>query len=90
MLHIRVMLEGDGAASDLREAGKKPIHLGNEAPAIRVSYLTGGMESGKPSIALIIELPGRDEYILAECSAALFVSAGRIVAAKAKTEGWDL
>lgn len=42
MIALSIRLDGDGAAEDLRERGLESIHLGNEAPAIRVVYLSGG------------------------------------------------
>jgi hypothetical protein len=46
MVSLQVILDGDGAAKDLVERGMESIHLGNEAPPIRVSYLSHGMQSG--------------------------------------------
>lgn len=57
------------------------IHLGNDAPPVRVAVLHGGMSSGQPSIALRIDLPdGRS--IIAETSARLFCMAARGIMAK--------
>ena len=90
MLEVIVNLEGDGAAKDLAERGLEMVHLGNHAPPIRVTYLTHGMFSGFPSIALLFELPGGTQYVMAEMSAKLFVGAARLVEAKAKEEGFEL
>jgi len=90
MVSIRIILDGDGAAQDLRERGLESIHLGNEAPPIRVSYLSHGMESGKPSVAFIFELPGGKQFVVAETSAALLIAAAQAVKTKAATEGFKL
>lgn len=57
------------------------IHLGNGAPALRVAVLEGGMESGKPSIALRIDLPD-GKSVIAETSARLFCTAARTIMAR--------
>ncbi len=90
MVSMRVILEGDGAAADLRERGLEPVHLGDGAPAIRVSYLSGGMESGLPSVAFIFELPDGKSYVIAETTARLFVQAAKLIQTKATMEGFEL
>lgn len=57
------------------------IHLGNDAPPIGVGGLAGGMSSGKPSVALRIDLPdGR--HVIAETSLALFLMAADALKAR--------
>lgn len=52
----------------------KIIHLGNDAPPIGLAGLVGGMQSGRPSVVLRIDLPdGR--VVLAETSLRLLVTA---------------
>jgi hypothetical protein len=59
------------------ELADKPIvHLGNDAPAIQVAYLEGGMASGKPSVALRLDLPD-GTIVVAETSFELFAAAAR-------------
>lgn len=84
------MLEGDGSAQDLHESGLEVIHITNDAKPIRISYLSGGMASGKPSVAFIFELPDGKHYVVAETSAALFCAAGRAIQIKASLEGFDV
>lgn len=60
---------------------KKIVHLGQGAPAIQVAVLDRGMESGRPSIALRIDLPD-GQHVIAETSARLFVTAARAIHAK--------
>ena len=57
------------------------IHLGNGAPPVRVAVLDGGMESGLPSIALRIDLPG-GQSVIAETTARLFCTAARAIMAR--------
>lgn len=90
MISISIILDGDGATADLAERGLESIHLGNDAPPIRLTYLSGGMDSGKPSCAFIFELPGGKQYVIAETSAWLLVNAARTIQAKAAREGFDL
>ncbi len=59
----------------------KIIHLGQGAPAIQVAVLDAGMASGRPSIALRIDLPD-GQHVIAETSARLFVTAARAISAK--------
>jgi hypothetical protein len=59
----------------------KVIHLGNDAPPIKIASLPGGMGSGRASICLRIDLPdGRT--VLAETSLRLLCMAARGFAAK--------
>ena len=72
-------LDGDGAFEDWKDLDM--IHLGNEAPPIRVTVLPGGMASGKPSVAFGFRLPDR-RVVVAETSLALFLSAADVMKAK--------
>lgn len=79
MIAMKVTFDGDNAWTDL--AGKPIIHLGEGAAAIEVAVLNGGLTSGRPSVAIRLELPdGR--VVIAETSARLFVSAGRAIGAR--------
>lgn len=79
MIPMTINLNGDGAWPDL---GEKPfIHLGNGAPPIRVIVLDRGMTSGRPSVALRLDLPD-GQTVVAETSARLFVTAARAVEAR--------
>ena len=90
MISIAINLNGDGASKDLVERGLQSIHLGNDTPPIRLTYLSGGMDSGKPSCAFIFELPGGKQFVVAEISAALLVEAARLIEIKASMEGFEL
>lgn len=79
MISMILKLDGDGVWPELRD--KRVIHLANDAPAIQVCTLEGGLASGRPSVAIRIDLPdGRT--VIAETTARLFVSAGRAIAAR--------
>jgi hypothetical protein len=80
---IDLHLSGDGAFPELKGliGTDQVIHLGNDAPAIGIGVLEGGMTSGMPSVCFRLRLPdGR--FVLAETSARLFVTAGRAIEAK--------
>ena len=71
--------EKEGAFKDYAE--RKIIHLGEESPPIRIASLEKGMTSGKPSVAIGIELP-TGELVLAETSLVLFLNAADILRAR--------
>lgn len=72
MIGMSVQLNGDGA---LAGVDRSQII---EATNMEVLILDGGMSSGRPSISIHIQLPdGR--HVIAQTSARLFCSAGRIV-----------
>lgn len=73
---IDLNLDGDGAFADYAQeiADGTLIHLGNDAPAIRMAVLAGGMASGRPSVVFGFRLPdGR--AVLAETSLAILQTA---------------
>ena len=69
---IRILTDGDGVWGDLANSalGKRVIHLG-ENSVIEVARLRGGMQSGKSSVMLRLDLPD-GAVVLAETSMALF------------------
>ena len=72
---LSVNLNGDACWPDL--ARKDIIHL--TETLIQVACLEGGMESGKPSVTIRIDLPS-GEVLLVETSMALFLDAAAIMA----------
>ena len=76
MIAIKVHDEDNGAFKDYQD--KTIIHLGNDAQPIRIAALGGGMTSGKPSIAIGLEI-GNDTLVLAETSLALFLGAADVL-----------
>lgn len=74
MIAMTINLEGDGAWEDLAQRPDDVIHLSNDAPPIQVAGLAGGMQSGKPSVAIRIDLPD-GKVVVAETSLALFLGA---------------
>lgn len=78
MIPLRVIMDADAAWPDL--ADKPVIHL-DETALLQVGVLSGGMVSGRPSIAIRFDLPdGR--VVIAETSARLFVSAAKLISGK--------
>jgi hypothetical protein len=57
------------------------VHLGEGALPIRITGLTNGMTSRKPSVGIGIQLPNH-RLILAETSLALFLAAADMLKAK--------
>lgn len=83
---LSVFLDGDGGLTDWVDRDK--IHLGNNAPPIRILALSGGMTSGRPSIAIGIELPdGR--VVVAETGMRLFLAAAKAFEARYQEELGD-
>lgn len=84
MPHMKLILDGDGAWSELISQGRESdiIHL--PEPKIEVCVLAHGMASGAPSIAMRIDLPD-GKVVIAETSWALFAAAARGIAAR---YGW--
>lgn len=54
MLGLKINLDGNGTFEDWKD--RKIIHLRDNAPSIRVSVLDRGMTSGKPSVAIGIDI----------------------------------
>jgi hypothetical protein len=79
MIAMNINLNGDNAWSDIRD--KEIIHLANGSPPIGVAVLNSGLASGRPSVAIRIDLPdGRT--VVAETTARLFCGAARAIMAK--------
>jgi len=57
---IRVILDGDGAWPDLAGHEDKVVHLGEGAAPMQIACLSGGMKSGRPSLAIRLDLPPKD------------------------------
>jgi hypothetical protein len=82
MIPMEINLDGDKAWPDLAD---KPadavVQLDAERGAIKIAVLDGGTASGRPSVMLRFELPdGRT--VLAETTARLFCTAGRMITAR--------
>lgn len=76
MIAMNIKLDGENAWPELKD--KDIIHLANDAPPISVAMLDGGLASGRPSIAIRIDLPdGRT--VVAETTARLFCTAARAI-----------
>lgn len=77
MLALRVILEGDGCWPDLvdkQAAGKLTWPHASDPAQIEIAALRSGLHSGRPSVAIRIDLPdGR--VVVAETSLRLFLQA---------------
>ncbi|MGH6967771.1 MAG: hypothetical protein ACREEN_01525 [Stellaceae bacterium] len=82
MIQMNVILNGDNCWPDLKD--KKIIHLANDAPPMQVALLDGGLQSGRPSVALRVDLPD-GQVLVAETTARLFCAAARAIMAKYPT-----
>ena len=77
MIPLTIVLDGDNAWPDLYNRDDV-IHA---TSSIQIAVLEQGMESGRPSVTIRIDLPdGRT--VLAQTSARLFCQAARILMAK--------
>lgn len=74
---MNIILE-EPAWPELLDPGRKVVHT---KTAIGVAALTGGMTSGKPSVAFRIDLPD-GTTVIAETSLALFLTAADALKAK--------
>lgn len=77
MPSLTLKLDGDAAWPDL--AGRTNVH--HVSSPVEVSALARGMKSGKPSVAIRLELED-GSTVIAETSLALFLTAGDALKAK--------
>lgn len=70
MVHVRILLDGDGSWPDLTDKSKV-IEVGTNA-VLQFAGLPHGMSSGKPSIKLRLDLPD-GKAVLAQTSLALLL-----------------
>lgn len=75
MLAMTVKLDGNGILKDYKG---EVVHV--KSP-LTVTTLAGGMDSGKPSVAIIADLPDGRKLIM-ETSAELFCNAANIIKTK--------
>jgi hypothetical protein len=79
MISLKLNMEGDGCWPDLQDPKKKVILV--QDTQMELAVLPGGMKSGKPSVAIRINLPG-GAVVFAETSLALFLSSADAFKAK--------
>jgi hypothetical protein len=72
MASMDIHLDGDGVWSDLLE--KKPEDVIHTTEHMAIAALSAGMTSGRPSIAIRINLPD-GKVVVAETSMRLFLNA---------------
>lgn len=73
MIAAQIFLDGVGKFQDIQARGMRIIHLGNDAPPIRVARIPRGMTSGKSSLVVGIEIDP-EEYLMIELSMELFLT----------------
>jgi len=79
MINLDIILDGEGCWPDLpaiNEAGNMAM-----GGSLKIAALPGGMQSGKPSVMIRVDLPG-GKVALVETSLLLFQSAARAFTAK--------
>lgn len=81
MIALDVFLNGDKAWPDLADRRDDIIHLTGEGDMMGVAVLDRGTTSGKPSVALRLDLPG-GKVVIAETTARLFCTAAKAIMAK--------
>jgi hypothetical protein len=79
---IKMLMDGDGCWPDLKVGTDAVINaMGPGAKPIQMALLDAGIQSGKPSVTIRIDLPdGRT--VLTETSLRLFVSAAKAFASR--------
>ena len=82
MAHIKICLDGDGAAPELATG---IVH--HVKDSIKVTALSGGMESGRPSVGIIAKL-GDGSHVFLEMSMRMFLAAGAAFSARYGTEAF--
>lgn len=75
---IKVITECDGAFEDLADKREKILHLTD--PNLSIARIPKGMQSGRSSVMIRIDLPN-GTVIVAESSMANFLNCARIFAA---------
>ena len=82
MIGLRIILEGDGALEDIKDA---IVVSPEDGPLIRVLALKEGMVSGAPSVAFAIPMPD-GKWLFAQTSMHLFLAAARSFQARFEEE----
>jgi hypothetical protein len=80
MSHINLITNGDGAFADLKENMESLVSVPADSP-INVALLDRGMASGRPSVAIRLDLPD-GKSVIAQTSARLFVTTARAIMAR--------
>jgi hypothetical protein len=82
MPQLEINVEGDGGAyAEVFKRCTRHVHL-PDGLSIRMETLDHGMTSGKPSVAIILELPAEDCVVIAQTSVRLFQMAAHATLAK--------
>lgn len=82
MIGMNIFFHGRDAGTAWPDLDReKCIHMANDGPPISVCVLDAGMISGRPSLALRVDLP-EGRTVIVETTARLFVTASRAIMAK--------
>lgn len=82
MPRLNISLEGDNCWPDLADKREQVIHI---TEGFSVAALSGGMQSGKASVAVRIDLPD-GTTVVAETSMRLFLTAADMFRARYRQE----
>lgn len=82
MGYLNISAEGDNVWPDLLEKRESIIHV---TEGMHIAALSSGMESGKPSVAIRIDLPD-GSVVIAETSMRLFLGAAEVFRARYQKE----
>lgn len=77
---MTISLDGEDTFPALKPH-QRVVHVGEAGQPIRVAVLDRGMASGRPSVAIRIDLQD-GTVVIAETSARLFAQAGRLITTK--------
>lgn len=77
---MTITLDGEENFPPLK-SHQRVVHVGDGGQPIRVAVLDHGMASGRPSVAIRIDLHD-GTVVIAETSARLFAQAGRLITTK--------
>lgn len=81
-MSIRFMKPKD-ALEYMRELEGKLSILEADTHSLEICVLEGGMDSGKPSVAIVFKpLDGSDQHVMMQTSAQLIVSMARMIVAR--------
>ncbi len=70
---LQIILDGDGAFND--------VEIGADGALTRITLLEGGMQSGSPSVGLLIDI-GDGQLVFAQTSLKLLISAAKAFEAR--------
>lgn len=84
MINVKILPNVEGGFDDLKDKRDKVLHLSE--PRLTIGRLPRGMESGRSSVVLRIDLPN-GTVIIAETTMRIFQSAAKIFIECEKKDG---